>query len=152
MEKNAKKKFTNISITQDQVVVNKHLKKRKEDVIMKKMVTNMKRAITVFVLTLVLVGAVSPVAQAGVDYSGKLAGSPGNYYARTTGSGYDDRGYAYNIVVFAQIEDLSTRIYVMGKGSIAANSLSWSTKAKTSHGFGIGTKKSDVTDTWQKKW
>lgn len=30
MEKNAKKKFTNISITQDQVVVNKHLKKERK--------------------------------------------------------------------------------------------------------------------------
>ncbi len=152
MEKNAKKKFTNLSITQDQVVVNKHLKKRKEDVIMKKIVTNMKRAITVFVLTLVLVGAVSPVAQAGVDYSGKLAGSPGNYYAKTTGSGYDDRGYANNIVVYAQIKDSSTRVYVMGQGSIVANSRSWSTKAKTYHGFGIGTSKNDITDTWQKQW
>ncbi|MCI9419114.1 MAG: hypothetical protein HFG32_03745 [Eubacterium sp.] len=119
---------------------------------MKKMVTNMKRAITVFVLTLVLVGAVSPVARAGVDYSGKLAGSPGNYYAKTKGSGYDDRGYAYNLVVYAQIKDSSTRIYVMGKGSIVANSGTCSTKAKTYHGFGIGTNKSDITDTWQKQW
>lgn len=119
---------------------------------MKKIVTNIKRIITVFVLTLVLVGAISPVAQAGVNYSGRLAGAPGGYYAKTTGSGYDDRGYAQNIVVYAQIRDSSTRIYVMGKGSIVANSGTSSTKEKTYHGFGIGTKKSDITDTWQKKW
>lgn len=119
---------------------------------MKKMVTNMKRVITVFVLTLVLLGAVSPVVQAGVKYSGELRGGPGNYYARTTGSGYDDRGYAYNIVVFAQIKDSSTRVYVMGQGPMVANSRSWSTKAKTYHGFGIGTSKNDITDTWQKQW
>lgn len=118
---------------------------------MKKIVVNIKRVITVFVLTLVLVGAVSPVAQAGENYTDKLAGVPGGYFAKTIGSSYDDRGYSQNVVMFAQIKNTSTRVYVMGRGPLEANSHKWSTKATTSHGFGIGTKKSDITIKWQKE-
>lgn len=116
---------------------------------MKKVLNNIKKVMAVFVLSVVMVSAISPAVQASVDLTTSLV-YDGGYKAKTSAeAGYDDRGYAYNVVVYARVgTSKATERYKNGlaKASVTSGAMS-SKPTMTRHGWGYGKNNSDV-DHW----
>lgn len=117
---------------------------------MKKILINIKKVMAVFVLSVVMVCAISPAIQASENGTNGLILENGYYKATTSATGYDDKGYAYNIVVYAQVgSSASTGSYGKGVGTAFVKSKGQKSKpSMTRHGYGKGTENRDVNNWW----
>ncbi len=117
---------------------------------MKKLLYDIKKVTAMFVLAVLLACAISPAIQASENGSNALIREDGLYKAKTTATGYDDRGIPYNIVVYAQVgSSASTGVYKKGVGSVSVKSKGQASKpSMTRHGYGRGTENRDVDIWW----
>lgn len=113
---------------------------------MKKYLMNFKKMIAMLVLSIMAVGVVAQTAEAaGVLDAVGLAGSRGcsgyrksqgnEYWSYTSGHDFNDRGYGYNIVVYAKMSDQPTYKGTRWVGEGYVDSSKTTNKGNANHKF-----------------
>ena len=114
---------------------------------MKRILIRLKKILAAIVLAIMVICSVNSVTYAGIaenlSLDGKNVHNGSHYYGWTKGSGYNNNGVAYNIVIYAQIINKNYRIYYLGKGVKEGKSADVTSQGSTKHGVGVGTSRSE---------